>query len=244
MDTTQSERIPMRVFMVSSHFNFMYTGSKLTLNKVMTGLLLGSALLLVAVRMVIRFHSHGKLHSDDFVLMFACLTSIASQTLLYILKIENFYWLIEISSDLANPKNLALILDDPDGFQRQGLKVQQIDASSTALTWATIFAVKICFLLFFYPLITRLRRLLLAWKVIFGITIFLGLFCIATIFISCPHFGPTSGKLALPPPDSFAPYCIQYLTKRSEVFARSRINSRTVFGHHRSYFRYHIGLAA
>ena len=60
--------------MVSSHFNFMYTGSKLTSNKVMTGILLGLALLLVVVRMVIRFHSHGKLHSDDFVLMFACLT--------------------------------------------------------------------------------------------------------------------------------------------------------------------------
>ena len=192
MDTMKYERIPFTVFMVRPHFNSMYTEIKLTLKKVMNGILLGLALLMVAVRMVIQFRSYGKLQPDDFVLMFACLTFIASQTLLYILEIQYLYWLIEINHNVTNPHTLVMA-------SGRFLKVQQIDAVCTALTWTSIFAVKICFLLFFYPLITRLRKWVLAWKVIFGITILVWAFCVSSGFIGCPHFGPTACKLALPP---------------------------------------------
>ena len=178
----------------------MYTGSKLTLRKVVTGVLLGLALLSAAARMVIRFRSQRKLHPDDFVLMFACLTLIASQALLYILKIENLYWLREIGSEPMNPHNLASILEDPEAFYRRVFKIQRMEDSSAALRWTSIFAVKICFLLFFYQLIIRIRRLILAWKVIFGITIFFWAYCICTIFISCPHFDRNIRKPTLPFP--------------------------------------------
>ena len=55
---------------------------------------------MVAVRMVIQFHSYWKLHPDDFVLIFACLTFIASQTLIYTSVIQNLYWVLEISYTL------------------------------------------------------------------------------------------------------------------------------------------------
>ena len=168
----------------------------------MNGILLGLALLMAAARQVIRFHSQGKLHPDDFVLMFASSIFVASQVLLYILKIENIYWLGARAYEPMNPQNLAL-LQDSEALYRQVLKFQRMVFSSLALIWISIYAVKICFLLFFYPMIIRLRNLILAWRVIFGITILFCAFCICAVFIVYPHFGPTSGKSALSPPTLF-----------------------------------------
>lgn len=140
--------------------------------------------------MIIQIRSHGKLHSDDFVLLFACLNLIASETLLYTVEIEKLYWLVEVSYNLKNhPEILAMIMDDLGTYLRLLKKIQQTDFASTTLNWISIFAVKICFLLFFYPFISRLRKWLLAWRVIFGITIFAGAICMSSSFIACSHFG-------------------------------------------------------
>lgn len=133
--------------------------------------------------MVIRFHSRGKLLPDDFVLMFACSTFIASQSLLYILKIEDIYFVGGLAFESMSPQNLALILEDPQAFDRRVFKIQRIEFSSLTLTFTSIFAVKICFLLFFYEMITRLRRFILAWKVILELLYFSGL-CAHVQFLS------------------------------------------------------------
>ena len=168
---------------------------------------------MVAVRMVIQFHTYRKLHRGDFVMMVACLTFIASQILLYTSVIQNIYWFVEISYNVTNPQILAMITGDPGALWRRFLNVQQIEVASTVLTWTSIFAVKICFLLFFYPLITSHRKWLLAWKVIFGLTILVGAFCISSSFIACPHFSRAARKLALPPHIIQLPYKLQYLIK-------------------------------
>lgn len=152
---------------------------------------------MVAIRIIIQFHSYQKRHPDDFVLMFACLTFIASQTLIFTSVIGNIYWLLEIRYNVSNPRFIAMITGDPGAFWRRFLKVQKIDAASTVLTWTSIFAVKICFLLFFYPLIKSHRKWLLAWKAIFGLTILLWAFSISSSFIGCPHFDRAVCKLAL-----------------------------------------------
>lgn len=167
---------------------------------------MGFALFLAAARVVIQLHSQRKLLLDDFVLMFACSTFIASQALLYALKIENIYWLRATVMPMT-PQNLALILEDPEPFHRQVVKFQRIENFSVALTWTSICAVKISFLLFFYQLITRLRKLVLAWKVIFGVTIHFWAFCICALFINCPHINPTTTSTsALLPPLNSAPH--------------------------------------
>ena len=161
---------------------------------------------MAAARVVIQLHSQRKLLPDDFVLMFACSTFIASQALLYALKIEDVYWLRSTAMPM-NPQNLASILEDPETFHRRVVKFQRIENYSVALTWTSICAVKISFLLFFYQLITRLRKLILAWKVIFGVTILFWAFCMGALFISCPHFSPTTTSTsALPPPINSAPH--------------------------------------
>ena len=175
------------------------------MKKVVNGTLFGLALLMATARMVIRFHFQRQLHPDDFGLMIACLTFIASQVLFYIIKIDNIYWHAAITSD-SNPQILASITKDPEAFLSRELKIQRLEFSSVVFTWTSIFAVKICFLLFFHQMITRLRRLIVAWRVTFGITIIFWAFCICGVFISCPHFGPDACKSALHLPLNSAPY--------------------------------------
>lgn len=141
-----------------------------------------------------RVYFERKLHPDDFILVFACSTFIASQANLYVLNLENIYWLGALVQEPINPQTLVSILGDSEAFYRRVAKVQRIDSSSLALTWTSIYAVKVCFLLFFYGLIKRLPRLILTWKMIFGITIFFWAFCISGAFLCCPHFGPSSSK--------------------------------------------------
>lgn len=168
---------------------------------------------------MIRFQSSRRLHLDDFVLMFACLTFVASQILLYV-KLKDVFGVESRIHDL-NPVNLAFILNNPEAFYRQVVKVQKIMFACFALNWTSIFAIKFCFLLFFYQMITRLRRLILAWRVIFGITILFWAFCTSEIYISCPHIGISACKLALP--HSFCPafYLTQHLIEHSGVHRRS-----------------------
>ena len=160
----------------------MYTRSSLTLKKVVNGILFGLALLIAVARIVTRFHSLKKLHPDDYVLMFACTTFIASQAVLYILKIEDLYLVGALAFEPMSPQKLASVLEDPEAFYPRVLTIQRMEYSCIALTFASIFAVKFCFLLFFHEMITRLQRLILAWKVIFGINILFWAFCTCAIF--------------------------------------------------------------
>lgn len=117
---------------------------------------MGSALLMAAARIMIRLHVQKKLYPDDVVLMFACLTFIASQALLYTFKIDGLYL-----SERINAQNTASIFEIPKPIIPLFKKEKRIEYSSVALIFASIFAVKICFLLLFYQMINRLRRLLL-----------------------------------------------------------------------------------
>ncbi len=138
---------------------------------------------MAVARFVLRLHVQRKLYPDDFVLMFACLTFIASQALLYTFKIDTLYW-----HERLNVQSFVSMLEDPELFILRIKKVLRIECSSLTLTISSIFAVKIGFQLLFYQMITRLRRLLLAWKVIFGITIIFGALCIFATLIGTLHF--------------------------------------------------------
>lgn len=125
--------------MVSSHSVSMYTGSQLTLRMVVNGTLFGLALLMATARILIRLHSQRKLHPEDFVLMFACSTFIASQVVFYILNIDNIYWQGALNFD-PNSQILTSIIEDPDAFLRRDLKAQRMQFSIVVLTWTSIFA--------------------------------------------------------------------------------------------------------
>ena len=144
---------------------------------------------------MIRFRYQKKFRSDDYVLLFACLCLIASQVLLYVLKLDNTYWFAAVTFESSLQKTPLLIKskDDPQEaiiFYRRISFFQRMQISMGILTWTCIFAVKICFLLFFHQMITPpLRKLIVAWRVIFAITILFWAFCCCAFFISCSHFG-------------------------------------------------------
>lgn len=139
--------------------------------------------------------------------MFACLTLIASQVLLYVLKIDTIYYNAGRVSDPVSRNILSLssAVDSNNGkdaelIHRRAAYLQKILFSCLALSWTCIYAVKICFLLFFHQLITRLPRWILAWKIIFGITIGFWAFCASAVFIGCPTFTQLACTSASPPP--------------------------------------------
>ena len=169
----------------------------------MNGTLFGLALLTAAARVIIRFfHFQRKLRSDDFLLLFACLCLIASQILIYILKIDNIYWfaaaIFESSSLESRPAFLISAEEDTttitttEEFNLRISMFLRMQYSIGILSWTCIFAVKICFLLFFHQMIISLPKFIVAWRVIFGITIIFWAF--SAFFINCSHFGKATCK--------------------------------------------------
>ena len=152
---------------------------------------------------MIRFHSQRRLYPDDFILILGCLNLIASQTLLHVLTIDVIFWMEGRNLD-PNPQNLlASVFNDPELLYRRVVKIRKMLFPCFALTWTSIFAVKICFLLICYQIISRIQRFIIAWKIIFGLTLVIWIFCICGFVISCPHFGLHVCKSALPPPTQF-----------------------------------------
>lgn len=175
-------RIDKHAFLVSSQPLSTHTEYRLTSTQGVTGTLFGLSLITATIRMVIRFQSQRRLLFDDFMLMFACLTLSAAQIILYTTT-DNWYWAEAFILD-PKPQTLAAIEDHGARI----LTPQQLAFSFLTLTWTSIFAVKICYLLFFHQMIIRLERLVLAWKLVFGFTVICWAFCACEIFISCPHF--------------------------------------------------------
>lgn len=175
---------------VSTHTEYC-----LTLTQSVTGILFGFSLITATIRMVIRFQTQRRLMVDDYMLMFACLTLSAAQIILYMM-MGNPYWVEALVLD-PSPQTFALAIEDPNAFYHRILKSQLMADSFGVLTWTSIFAVKFCFLLFFHQIIIRMERLILAWKVVFGITLICWAFCVCSIFISCPYFSMEACKSAI-----------------------------------------------
>ena len=156
------------------------------LNKVIVGTLFGLSILTATIRTTYRIKTNGRLLLDDFLLFFACVTLTAATGLIYAL-IPAMYWDEEI---ILNPEiNVIEMVGSETEHFAQILRYRQLTSSYLALTWATIFSIKICFLLFFHQLVDRLKKLMLIWKIVFAITIAVFCFCICAAFIPCPHYG-------------------------------------------------------
>lgn len=158
----------------------------LILYKGVLGTLFGLAILTATIRTVYRVQSNGRLMLDDFMLIFACVTLTAANGILFSL-ITTVYWHEDL---ILNPHPLATKTpSSPSTFSARLLRYQQLLFSFATLIWTTIFAVKICFLLFFLQMVHRLQKLMLIWKIVFGITVLFYCICVTSLFISCHHFG-------------------------------------------------------
>lgn len=135
---------------------------------------------------MIRIRIQRRLHPDDFVLLFACVNLIASHSILYY-SLSDIYW----GEDMAlntGPTINALGLTSEQVLDKT-VFLRRILATYTTLNWTCIYAIKLCFLLFFHPMIRRLKGLVFIWKIILGITLLFYCYILSSSFIVCPYFG-------------------------------------------------------
>lgn len=62
-----------------------------------------------------------------------------------------------------------------------------------------VYSVKLCLLLLFRRLVTRLPTYHLVWRVAVAITLVSYIFCLSTFYESCPHIGFDACKFFLFP---------------------------------------------
>ena len=151
-------------------------------------------MLTATVRTVIRIRSQGRLAPDDYMLIFACVTLIASTVLLFDVA-ETVYW---DEALILDPSPATLAEAFLPTFPAKIMHFQQKVFAYLSLTWTTIFAVKLSFLLFFRSMVDRVKKMELFWKVVFGITVVFYCYCAAAVYMGCSKFGLAACKFPLP----------------------------------------------
>ncbi|KAL8724605.1 MAG: hypothetical protein Q9166_007852 [cf. Caloplaca sp. 2 TL-2023] len=110
-------------------------------------------------RLAIRFRYQSRLFADDYVLLFGCSSLIAAFTLATVM-FEDIYFDM---SQILGPLQLILHESASADFVNHILTYQQLSFSAEVMSWVTIFAVKMSFLLFFRQLLAIPIKVL--WKV-------------------------------------------------------------------------------
>lgn len=84
-----------------------------------------------------------------------------------------------------------------EGFADRITYTEQMLFATEIVSWLTIFAVKMSYLMFFRQILDRLQSHLKYWKAVTGIVLVAGLFCVCSVFICCPRNGVSSGECFL-----------------------------------------------
>ena len=146
------------------------------------GALLGLAIIIAISRTAIRFRTTPRYTLDDVLLLFACVFLTAATALLYRL-IPYAYLCDELA--LKDRVSLSISVED------LGKKSLRLLEAYGFISWLVVYAVKLCFLIFFRALIDRVRRIIIYWNVVVWITIVFGGFSLFEVYIACPRTNPS-----------------------------------------------------
>ena len=83
--------------------------------------------------------------------------------------------------------NSGAALPTPD-FPNQMLLYNKLDTAESILQWSTIFAVKFSYMLFFRPLISRVRFLEIWWWCVMAVLIPAAIAAVAMSIYVCPYY--------------------------------------------------------
>ena len=146
------------------------------------------AIIGAAVRTYIRVSKCQQRVLDDYILLpFACATLIASTILLNI-GAPPLYQLV--AAEYTESIDPAFSDNVPIAEMVAAIdKIQRFTYPFGALIWASIFAVKFCYLYFFRLLIDRQHGVVNYWRVAIVVTGLAAVFDICAPFISCSKFG-------------------------------------------------------
>ena len=154
---------------------------ELILTQVVTGVSLGLALALAAIRTYLRLQKFRRLFVDDYFLFFAALCLIAGSSLLYV-ELPYIYTQVNVESGLQ-------ALDA--GVIQDLVMENKLAYPVSMLLWAAIFSVKFSFLFLFKSLIRRVRHLTILWWFVLAVLIPSAIVCICALFIACSKFSPS-----------------------------------------------------
>ena len=147
------------------------------------GILYSAAIVAACVRTTIHLRINRPLSLDDGLLIFASLALTVSTIIIY--KGMDIMFLaeaivampsLEEKAELARLDAVADIL----WFQR-------VEYIYISMVWLAIFAVKFAFLSFFHHLVSRVRHLVIYWRVVTMVNVIAFVACILTEFIECPY---------------------------------------------------------
>lgn len=145
-----------------------------------SGILFGLAVILAAVRTVIRVRHFRRLYIDDGFL-FLAVAALTAGTGLMLVDIPYAYLQEQVEAGVEAP---------PPNLMDSLLQDQKVQNAATVLIATTIFSVKFSFLFFFRLLLQRTKK----WYIWWWWTIFIILIPSAALFmfsdfISCPYTG-------------------------------------------------------
>ena len=175
--------------------------SQTNIGKAIVGVLFAIAITTATVRTVVQLRQYRRLRADDYALLFACITFIASTTLLFIM-IPSIYWSEVFILDTFSQESIQKITTP--GAPERILHYQQMQDAYLVLTWASVFSVKFAFLFFFRQMVDRLKSMVIYWRIVFVITMVSCGVCIPSSFIVCPSLGVSARKIICAPGSSLA----------------------------------------
>ncbi|KAF2746814.1 hypothetical protein M011DRAFT_477658 [Sporormia fimetaria CBS 119925] len=153
------------------------------------GVLFGLATFCLIGRLAIRLTSRRRLFLDDFFLIFAFVNVAAGTAILY-KRIGMIY--LEFAVLMHDPIAALMAFQQMDNLFEQS----KWQLAYLLFLWTGIFAVKWCYLAFFYPLLRSMSRWLIRFywfAVVFSVFCWLFL-VIGEQLITCPYVGKESAK--------------------------------------------------
>lgn len=145
--------------------------------------LYSTAIVAACIRTAIHLRIKRPLSLDDGLLIFASLALTVSPVLSkkgWIL----YLWLKRSSLCLLRKRRAKLAgLDAVADI----LWLQRVEYIYISMVWLAIFAVKCAFLSFFHHLVSRVRHLIIYWRVVTMVHVIAFVVCILTEFIECPY---------------------------------------------------------
>lgn len=149
----------------------------------------GISIVAAATRICLRLRSLQRLYLDDFFLIFACICLTAATALLYH-GASAIYFVEQLTFEPAEAIASGAISSEE--LPQELLLFGRTNWSYLTLTWGGIFSVKFAFLSFFRPLVNRLPRTHMYWRVVVVITALVFVFAVCDTFITCTKLGLAS----------------------------------------------------
>jgi len=140
-------------------------------------------------RFILQIKIYRRLHVGDYFFLLAC-SCVTTGTVLGYINVGNLYWSENLS---LNPTRLIPLLASQNDFVNRVNTYKRLSYTYPALLWTAIFAVKFAYLIFFRQLVSRLRPLIIYWRVVLTTTIISFPLCVVSIYVGCGKWGLEAG---------------------------------------------------